>query len=255
MTSPPPTELVSTRCPCRCKNTLLFRKITAGLTVRCPYTAHKFKLTRWQPFGRKQWDDCRELPVLRQALDILKVTPSVRKRRLLAAAVSRACLDWCRKPLFLDAVTAADELAETGSTTIDLAALAEQLELPQPLFRFGLQFQVEHWHTAAVACIAPTPGLEFGTLESTYGAGVWLAFKEIIANPFRPPAIPAEQRTATVLGLAETAYADRTFGHLPILADALEDVGCADVPLLSHLRGDGTHHRGCWALDAVLGRS
>ena len=254
--SAPPPELVSVRCPCRCKSTLVFRKISAGSVVRCPNTAHRFKLHRWQPFGRKQWDECRELPVLRSVLELLKVSPSVRKRRLLAVAVSRTCLDWCRNAHFLQALEAADELAETGTTTVDLAALDLHL---QPSFWFpgfpGSGPTFEHWQTAALACIAPTPGLEFGPLEATYGAGVWLAFKDIIPNPFRPPAVSAELRTAAVVGLGETAYADRAFGHLPILADALEAAGCTDGPLLDHLRGPGPHHRGCWALDAVLGQA
>jgi len=39
-----------------------------------------------------------------------------------------------------------------------------------------------------------------------------------------------------------------------ILADALEDAGCADDVLLSHLRGPGPHVRGCWVLDLLLGK-
>jgi hypothetical protein len=42
---------------------------------------------------------------------------------------------------------------------------------------------------------------------------------------------------------------------LPILADALEDAGCANADLLGHLRGPGPHVRGCWALDLILGKS
>jgi hypothetical protein len=41
--------------------------------------------------------------------------------------------------------------------------------------------------------------------------------------------------------------------RLAVLADALEDAGCADPDLLAHLRGPGPHVRGCWALDLVLG--
>jgi hypothetical protein len=54
--------------------------------------------------------------------------------------------------------------------------------------------------------------------------------------------------------LAEGLYEERAFERLPILADALEEAGCADDRVLSHLRGPGRHARGCWALDAVLGR-
>jgi hypothetical protein len=54
--------------------------------------------------------------------------------------------------------------------------------------------------------------------------------------------------------LAEETYETRAFDQLPLLADALEDVGCSDAGLLAHLRGPGPHARGCWALDAVLAR-
>jgi hypothetical protein len=41
---------------------------------------------------------------------------------------------------------------------------------------------------------------------------------------------------------------------LAVLADALEEAGCADAGLLGHLRSRGPHVRGCWALDLILGR-
>jgi len=40
-----------------------------------------------------------------------------------------------------------------------------------------------------------------------------------------------------------------------VLADALEEAGCAETALLDHLRAPGPHVRGCWALDHILGRS
>lgn len=43
--------------------------------------------------------------------------------------------------------------------------------------------------------------------------------------------------------------------RLAILADAVEDAGCDDELILTHLRGPGPHVRGCWALDLILGKS
>jgi hypothetical protein len=70
--------------------------------------------------------------------------------------------------------------------------------------------------------------------------------------------------TPTITNLAETIYNDRevwnnpasrsSFDHLPILADALEEVGCTDADLLAHCRGDGPHARGCWVIDLLLGK-
>ncbi len=58
----------------------------------------------------------------------------------------------------------------------------------------------------------------------------------------------------TILKLARDIYARLVLGRLPVLADALEDAGCADAELLGHLRGPGPHVRGCWAVDLVLGK-
>jgi hypothetical protein len=58
----------------------------------------------------------------------------------------------------------------------------------------------------------------------------------------------------TVENLARSIERERTFEHLPILADALEEAGCADPAILDHLRGPGPHSRGCHVLDALLGR-
>ena len=43
--------------------------------------------------------------------------------------------------------------------------------------------------------------------------------------------------------------------RLAVLADAVEEAGGTDAALLGHLRGAGPHVRGCWAVDALLGKS
>jgi hypothetical protein len=66
-----------------------------------------------------------------------------------------------------------------------------------------------------------------------------------------PWSFPITPRAATIAG---HAYRERDWGVLPVLADALEDAGCAEADLLVHLRGPGPHARGCWATDLILGR-
>ncbi len=88
--------------------------------------------------------------------------------------------------------------------------------------------------------------------------------RDIFGNPFRPVAIdPAwlAWNSGIVSRIAQAVYDNRALpaGHLDparlaILADALEEAGCADEALLSHLRSAGPHVRGCWALDLVLGK-
>lgn len=76
----------------------------------------------------------------------------------------------------------------------------------------------------------------------------------VFGNPFRKPAFPKAWRTETVIALATGIYEGRAFDRLPILADALEEAGCDDPAMLTHLRDTGPHTRGCWVLDLALGR-
>ena len=78
---------------------------------------------------------------------------------------------------------------------------------------------------------------------------------DIFGNPFRPVAFLPEWRTPTVVAMARQMYDSRDFSAMPILADALEDAGCDDEAGLAHCRGSGPHVRGCWVVDACLGKS
>jgi hypothetical protein len=78
---------------------------------------------------------------------------------------------------------------------------------------------------------------------------------EVIGNPFSPVTVDPRWLTETVVALATGIYADRAFDRMPILADALEEAGCADEQVLAHCRGDGPHVRGCWVVDLVLGKA
>ena len=83
-----------------------------------------------------------------------------------------------------------------------------------------------------------------------------------IFNPYYTLPPPLKLSNGDVVNLAQAAYDDRTLpagtldaARLAALADALEEAGCTDAELLGHLRSPGPHVRGCFALDAVLGRS
>jgi pSer/pThr/pTyr-binding forkhead associated (FHA) protein len=58
----------------------------------------------------------------------------------------------------------------------------------------------------------------------------------------------------TVKHLAQDAEREKSVQLLPKLADALEDAGCTDAEMLGHLRAEGPHVRGCWAVDLLLGK-
>jgi len=57
-----------------------------------------------------------------------------------------------------------------------------------------------------------------------------------------------------VLSLARRVRDEGDHAAMPILADALEEVGCIEVGILEHLRGPGPHVRECWALNLLLGK-
>jgi hypothetical protein len=76
--------------------------------------------------------------------------------------------------------------------------------------------------------------------------------RDVFADPVP---VAAEWRTTTAVVLAAAMYESRDFGAMPILADALEDAGCGEPAILAHCRGPGPHVRGCWVVDAVLGRT
>jgi hypothetical protein len=81
------------------------------------------------------------------------------------------------------------------------------------------------------------------------------AIRCIFGNPYRPVSVDPHRLTSTVACLAQGIYDDRAFDRLPILAAALLDSGCNEEELIQHCRSDKPHVRGCWAVDAVLGRS
>jgi hypothetical protein len=76
----------------------------------------------------------------------------------------------------------------------------------------------------------------------------------IFGNPFRPVTLDPAWLTPSVIELAQRIYAERAFDQMPTLADALEDTGCDDSDILNHCGGPGAHFRGCWVVDAILGK-
>jgi hypothetical protein len=80
--------------------------------------------------------------------------------------------------------------------------------------------------------------------------------------PFRGVLCDPCWRTPDVRALARAAYDERILpsgalepARLALLADALEDAGCASAEILGHLREPGPHVRGCWAVDLLQGQT
>lgn len=75
-----------------------------------------------------------------------------------------------------------------------------------------------------------------------------------LGNSFRPVMIDPTWQSSTVLAIAKQMYVSHDFTLIPILADALEEAGCESEDVLNHCRSDGPHVRGCWVVDALLGK-
>ena len=54
------------------------------------------------------------------------------------------------------------------------------------------------------------------------------------------------------LKMAYHVFEGDHFELMPVLADALEEAGCADEPILQHLRSGGWHLRNCWVLKSLF---
>jgi hypothetical protein len=203
-----------------------------------------------------------------------KSSRSDRKRRLLACACARRVLTFLDDPRFTRAIECCEQYADA---TIGWRAMLELRKVVRTARHDADSVGCdEHTHLAAGAVEAATAKnfmnfkMALEAAQHSMGARSRPAFSEacaieqthqvqlardIFGNPFRPVAFDPSWRTSTAIALAEGIYADRTFDRLPILADALEDAGCGAADLLTHLRGDGPHVRGCWALDLVLGKT
>jgi len=89
-------------------------------------------------------------------------------------------------------------------------------------------------------------------------AAMWVRLellRELVGNPFREIGVdPAwlMWQGGIVARLAQAAFEERRLpdgtldpANLGLVADALEDAGCADADLLGQLRGPGPHVSGC----------
>jgi hypothetical protein len=109
----------------------------------------------------------------------------------------------------------------------------KELEMPATRVRFGfLMREGGDWVAACRAMIA--------------------VVRDVFGNPFRAVPFDPNWRTTAAVGVARQMYESRDCSAMPILADALQDAGCADPNILDHCRGDSPHVRGCWVVDQVL---
>jgi hypothetical protein len=235
-----------------------------------------------------EWDACTEP---QKTLRFLQESgrASERKLRLYACACCRqvgGLLD-DRGGLSRFAVEAAERYADGAAGLEELGAAragAEAAAERDYYEGYGWCYSLplgEDWPTAAAAASPLGPeeasraasgavdcARDLERLSGLAGApeallvGQCILLRDIIGNPFRPRLrLSPSLLTPTVLSLAKASYDERIMplGHLDpvrlaVLADALEEVRCADEGVLGHLRSAGPHVRGCHVVDAVSGR-
>jgi hypothetical protein len=79
--------------------------------------------------------------------------------------------------------------------------------------------------------------------------------RDVFGNPFRVVMVEPAWLTSNVVSLAQTIYDDRAFDRMPLLGDAIDETGCDSSDILDHCRSPVEHVRGCWVVDALLGKS
>jgi len=205
-----------------------------------------------------------------------------RGRKLTLAAC--AC---CRRlgPLLADARTRAaletsERFADRRGTWAELEfakgeASAARSEAPNPWASearwavWAAVWSVSHpelWGPQAIGAVraarrleAGYAGRDFREAERREEKAQLAVLRDVFADPsrFRTPEVDpgwTQWSGGTVVRMAAAVYEDRRFGDLPVLADALEEAGCADEAILAHCRAPGPHVRGCWVVDALLGK-
>jgi hypothetical protein len=211
---------------------------------------------------------------------------SERKWRLFAVACCRRVWPHIPDARSRQAVESAEQFADglieerdLQQTYPDALAAFEEIcrsrtgekDLFHPMWRAQFAFRrsapaVVRWACLAAWTTAAEAVKAAKTAESVANSKDLAAqcelLRELIGNPFRPVSLDPAWQTAAVFALAQAAYDNRILPagtleplRLAILADALEEAGCTEQAILDHLRGSGPHVRGCWALDAVLGKN
>jgi hypothetical protein len=221
---------------------------------------------RANPMTEAEWQSCEDPQTM---LEFLRESDraSERKLRLFAAACCREVEVWSRllSKRSRRAVETAEQYADgLASRELLVAAgkgafrAATGIPLVDPL-RF------RHYAAWAAREVALVNAWQAAVGSSRYTWPGPELYSEIFGNPFRPSPRIDPTRLAwndgTVKHLAEAAYEHRSLpdgtlygNRLAVLGDALEEAGCTDAQLLTHLRSPGPHFRGCFALDAVLGK-
>jgi hypothetical protein len=223
-----------------------------------------------------KWLACVEVKAL---LEFVLDRSSERKRGLFAAACCRRVWHLLKDERSREAVEVAERYVDAAATDgekLDAEMAAEAAD--KALAAGGRDTATSRAALSAycVTCFGAgwdqaDPGWDFAYSTASYAADAARAdgteanqlalLRCVFGNPFRSVSADSAWLTATVRALAQAAYDNRTLpagtlepARMAVFSDALEEAGCDNADLLSHLRGPGPHVRGCWPLDLLLGK-
>jgi hypothetical protein len=212
-----------------------------------------------------QWLACTDVSWLLDYLTRRQPGPDARQLRLFACACCRRLWSLLPDPRSRAVVAVAEAFADGR---VGRAKLQEAWREARPVTAAGhalRALEVTAYHGRISLALQVRDGTRAcveAVVEATRNIGAWGAERaaqavlahDVFGNPFRlPSADPAwlRWREGMVACMVQGIYSEQRFGDLPILADALEEAGCADPEILGHCRGPGPHARGCWVLDLL----
>jgi hypothetical protein len=207
-----------------------------------------------------------------EMLEFLEPTASGRKFRLLAVSFCRRVWELITDQGSRDTLEIAERCADGDASKEQLGAAWRAAGIDRKARLAGSENAVP---SAVWAAVSDDPSVAVwdacwhscratnlaGPNDRTQTDACIGLVRDVFGNPFRPPRFEPASRTPIVASLAQSAYEERILpsgelesARLAVLADALEDAGCTDGDILSHLRSAGPHVRGCWAVDLILGK-
>lgn len=229
-----------------------------------------FEQSNMQRMTEAEWfASADSYPMLRPCRRIIREQP--RKGHLFAVACCRRIWHLLSDPRSRAAVEIAAQYAE-GVASLDQLQAAAVLakgahkDAYQARGKMGASGEwaaefaasLDPWFAASMASnfahVAAGDGIEPGPERAAQAHLLRCIFGPL---PFRAVSLDDTWKAwndGTVVRLAQAIFDERAFDQLPILADALEDAGCADGDMIQHCRQPGTHVRGCWVLDLLVGK-
>lgn len=216
-----------------------------------------------------EWHTCRESSKM---VEFIRLKTSDRKLRLFACACCRRIWDLLVDARSQAAVEFAELYADGGVNRVTLLEARDEARQAKQLRSHsdpvGLATSAafdatrDTGRSAAENCLAEASRavseVDTNHCDETELQKQADLLRDIVGNPFHPVALDPlllAWDSGLIPKLAHGVYDDRAFDRLPIIADALEEAGCTDADILSHLRSGGAHVRGCWVIDPLTGRS